>query len=81
MQHAFALCKDTVILTNHLPKEFISLSSLPLGTPINTLENMEVNAIRQTLLITQGNKSLTARKLGIDPSTLYRKIKRYQLDV
>jgi DNA-binding NtrC family response regulator len=48
--------------------------------PPQSLEELEAWFIRQTLRETQGDRSLTAEILGIDKSTLWRKIKRYNLD-
>lgn len=45
-----------------------------------TLEEVEKHHIRKTLEFTQWNKSLAARTLGIERTTLDRKIKRYQLE-
>ncbi len=45
-----------------------------------TLEQMEKHHIQKTLEYTQWNKSLAARTLGIERTTLDRKIKRYELD-
>jgi DNA-binding NtrC family response regulator len=53
------------------------LDRLPLGG--RTLESLERTAIRQTLLQTRGNKVQTARTLGIAVSTLYEKLKRYDI--
>jgi two-component system response regulator HydG len=44
---------------------------LPVGT---TLEQIEQEAIRETLAITNGNKEQAAALLGIHVATLYRKI-------
>jgi transcriptional regulator with PAS, ATPase and Fis domain len=44
-----------------------------------TLESIERAAIKQTLARTSGNRSRAARELGIAVSTLYEKIKRYQI--
>jgi DNA-binding NtrC family response regulator len=54
-----------------------SLDDLPLGG--RTLDAVERAAIRQTLEQVGGNRSKAARALGIAPSTLYEKIKRYGL--
>ena len=54
-----------------------SLDDLPLGG--RTLDHVERAAIRQTLEQVGGNRSKAARMLGIAPSTLYEKIKRYGL--
>jgi DNA-binding NtrC family response regulator len=54
-----------------------SLDDLPLGG--RTLDAVERAAIRQTLDQVGGNRSKAARALGIAPSTLYEKIKRYGL--
>jgi len=41
-----------------------------------TMEQIELDAIRQTLQETHGNKTETARRLGIDRKTLYNKLAR-----
>lgn len=45
-----------------------------------SLEEIEAYFIKKTLRETSGDRALTAEILGIDKSTLWRKIKRYQLD-
>jgi DNA-binding NtrC family response regulator len=54
-----------------------SLDALPLGG--HRLDSLERAAIRQTLAQTGGNKVRTARTLGIAASTLYEKLKKYNL--
>ena len=44
-----------------------------------TLEDLEKNHIKSTLAACDGNISHTAKKLGINRSTLSRKMKRYHL--
>ncbi|MFO7984662.1 MAG: sigma-54 dependent transcriptional regulator [Desulfatiglandaceae bacterium] len=53
-----------------------TLSSYPTGV---SLEDMEKQIISDTLKATEGNKSETARKLGINRRTLYKKIEKYGL--
>ncbi|HEY9150443.1 MAG: sigma-54 dependent transcriptional regulator [Gammaproteobacteria bacterium] len=48
--------------------------------PPQSLEEIEAYFIQKTLRETDGDRGLTAEILGIDKSTLWRKIKRYQLD-
>ena len=55
-----------------------ALERLPLGgQPLQVLER---EAIKQTLLQLGGNKVQAARSLGISVSTLYEKLKKYQLN-
>jgi transcriptional regulator with PAS, ATPase and Fis domain len=49
----------------------------PPATP--TMEQIEMAYIQWVLAKTEGNKARAAEILGIDPSTLYRKIDRYDL--
>jgi len=44
-----------------------------------TLREMEIDLIRRTLIHSDGNKSLAARRLGISRKALYEKIQRYAL--
>ena len=55
-----------------------TLEGLPLAG--RTLEQIESTAIRQTLQQFGGNKTKAARALGIAPSTLYAKLKKYLLE-
>jgi DNA-binding NtrC family response regulator len=53
------------------------LERLPLGgQPLHRLERA---AIRQTLARTLGNKAQAAELLGIAVSTLYEKLRRYEI--
>ena len=45
-----------------------------------SLEDIEAYFIAKTLRETKGNRGLAAEILGIDKSTLWRKIKRYRLE-
>lgn len=85
------LIKRMIILTE---TEFIDADVLPpeLSKPKGgfdkaldhispqSLEEIEAYFIAKTLRETEGNRGLAAEILGIDKSTLWRKIKRYQLD-
>jgi two-component system NtrC family response regulator len=77
-----AFADSGVLETRHLrfvepPAEFAVLDRLPLGG--HKLHSIERAAIRQTLLQSGGNKVHAARALGIAPSTLYEKLKKYEL--
>jgi DNA-binding NtrC family response regulator len=63
-------------VTQHRPEPLISA-----GVPANpTLEAVERAYIMWVLQNERGNKSRTAEVLGIDPSTLYRKLGRYGVE-
>jgi PAS domain S-box-containing protein len=82
IEHAFVLCRNGVIETRHLPPEL----SAPGGTPAKnesmaprTLKTMEKVMITEALHRHQGNRGRAARDLGIDYSTLYRKIRELKI--
>jgi DNA-binding NtrC family response regulator len=60
-------------------------SEVLLGTALlngnQTLDDIERQAIMATLRMTSGDRTATARILGIDKSTLYRKLKRYSIEM
>ena len=78
MQHAFVLCRGTAIEPQHLPGELTAAMPSGDGTPLPlTLKTIEKRAIEEALRHNAGNRAATARQLGIDPSTLYRKMRRH----
>jgi DNA-binding NtrC family response regulator len=84
MERAVILSNGPEILPDALPKAVTEQRTQPLvspRTPPNpTLEAIERAYIMWVLGNEHGNKSRTAEVLGIDPSTLYRKLGRYGLD-
>lgn len=81
LEHAFALCRSGVIEVNHLPPrlrgdETPGKSGLPSGL---TLAEMEKLLIRDALRRNAGNRAAAARELGVDASTLFRKVKSLRL--
>jgi two-component system, NtrC family, response regulator AtoC len=78
---ALAFLDTPVIEARHLsfptlPEPKCEVEQLRLGGL--KLERIEREAIAQTLRQTQGNKARAAEILGIAPSTLYEKLKKYQ---
>ncbi len=69
------------VLPHHLTEKRAAPGSSLDFLPPQSLEEIEAYFIRKTLRETQGDRSLAAEILGIDKSTLWRKIKRYNLDV
>jgi PAS domain S-box-containing protein len=78
IEQAFVLCRGGLLELHHLPPELrpTGPSAKEALTAMN-LQSMEKLLITDTLRRCHGNRKRTARTLGIDPSTLYRKIKAF----
>lgn len=82
IEQAFVLCRGQTIELHHLPRELRPAMAVPrdsIGTM--SLHSMERNLIAETLRRHNGNRKLSARDLGIDISTLYRKIRTLAIEV
>jgi two-component system, NtrC family, response regulator HydG len=81
VERAVALCASNMVEVEDLPDEIRQYSPeddhivLPVGS---SLEEIERQAIVQTLKKTGGDKELTARLLGIGLATLYRRLKEME---
>jgi len=80
LEHAFVLCRGGLIEISHLPPHLCRDAVSPLVRPGQglTLDALEQLVIGDALRRHQGNRKAAARELGIDPSTLFRKLKRRQ---
>ncbi|MCC6490502.1 MAG: sigma 54-interacting transcriptional regulator [Candidatus Hydrogenedentes bacterium] len=74
IEQAFVLCRCELIEIHHLPTELRPPQSASAGHGAMTLHAMEKYMIVEALRRQRGNRKKAARQLGIDPSTLYRKI-------
>ncbi len=82
IEHAFVLCRGGLIEPQHLPPALQAVSGLPaqlLKTGL-TLRELEAIHIADALRRHAGNRAATARELGVNPSTLFRKLKTLGLD-
>ncbi|PAS92196.1 MAG: sigma-54-dependent Fis family transcriptional regulator [Candidatus Dactylopiibacterium carminicum] len=84
VQRMVIMTHDAVIDTGQLPPPLQApgarqKSALDYFTP-RSLDEIEAYFIRKTLRETNGDRALSAEILGIDKSTLWRKLKRYQLE-
>jgi PAS domain S-box-containing protein len=83
IEHAFVLCRGSVIELSHLPPEMVRPITGELATDglPTTLRSMEVVHITDALSRTRGNRKAAAELLGIHPSTLFRKIRDLNIEV
>jgi PAS domain S-box-containing protein len=81
IEHASVLCRQGVILMEHLPKELIGGLSPATGTPIlkSHVMDSEKELIRTTLAQHEGDRGKAARALNIGRTSLWRKMKKYHL--
>jgi len=83
IERGMALATNDVITAEHLPddiREFNIKTFRRKNGKLPTLEEQEIEYIKQVLSETGGNKTVAAETLGIDRVSLWRKIKRYRLE-
>src|SRR3954468_17142636 len=88
IEYAVVLAREGVIGVKELPAEIqlpAALQQAELGglprKGVQSLDDLERNAILQALAECRGNKKKAAELLGIQRPTLYNKLKRYAIDV
>jgi transcriptional regulator with PAS, ATPase and Fis domain len=81
LEHAFILCHGGLIGLRHLPPPLRNAGETSDGLPTGlTLAEIEARVIRDALGRNEGRKIATAAELGIDKTTLWRKIKRLGIE-
>jgi len=78
VEHAIIIAKQEKILLKDLPK-YILQKPIPTQEFL-TLQDYEKNLILKTLQETNWNKHKTAKRLNINRSTLYGKMRKYNLE-
>ncbi|MBP9011892.1 MAG: sigma 54-interacting transcriptional regulator [Syntrophaceae bacterium] len=74
IERAFILCKGGLIERKHLPENISGLSAEAATGAARSLREVEAQFLLAALRENKGNRAMTARKLGIHKSTLYRKL-------
>jgi len=81
IEYAFVLCRGSVIEAQHLPRELLGgelKSDAEETRPFsNPLKQAEVITIMEALREHGGNRRKTSAHLGINKTTLWRKMKKY----
>ena len=72
---------EEIIEAKHLPSSIhptLKKENAENSAPA-TIKQMEIILITQALIRNNGNKTATAKELGIDKSTLFRKMKAFDI--
>ena len=84
IEYAFVLCRGDMIRTRHLSREILNKienrSDTDVKTPPSHLDAAEKKAIIDALQRHNANRGKTAAFLGINKSTLWRKMKKYNIE-
>ena len=80
IEHCFVLCQGEIIEAKHLPASIspILKTDPEVSSKPATIQQMEAILISQALKRNNNNKTAAAKELGIDKSTLFRKLKRLE---
>ncbi len=83
LEYAFVLCRGSRIEPEHLPPSLRERPALAGAgrTQALTLRDLEILHIRDALRRCRGNRAAAARELGIDASTLFRKLRTLRIQV
>ena len=85
LEHALIICQDDTIYPSHLPdyiqdQQFRDVKGRdPLGKSETTLDGLERDRLLQALKKHGWHRRKTAKELGIDRTTLWRKMKKLQI--
>lgn len=82
IEHCFVLCDGEIIEAKHLPLSVRpALQTDKIGNiKASTIKQMEIVLITQALRRNKGNKTAAAKELGINKSTLFRKMKAFDIN-
>ncbi|MRS01805.1 PAS domain S-box protein [bacterium] len=82
LEHAFILCRSSVIIREHLPLELqeFTLSERSSEPKANAVTTLTASAIIDALTKTRWNKTKAASLLGISRRTMHRKISEFQIN-
>lgn len=81
IEYAFVLCSSGLVRIEHLPKELMPPDSSNMSVSGTTLEAIERRCIIEALKKNNGRKLATAQELGINKTTLWRKIKKLGIKI
>ena len=82
IEHAFVLCRGNLIFPEHLPQPLRPEKDKVIASPPATnIREVEALFIKDSLRRNNWNRAATARELGIHKTTLWRKIKRLDIDL
>ncbi len=82
VEHAFVLSGGDVIQPECLPERIRTASAgRPTAKPVSALKDAEREAIMNVLMRNGGSRIKAAGELGINPSTLWRKMKKLGIPV
>ena len=83
IEHAFVVCNTDTIRMDSLPEKiWLDKSFKPKNSILNTnlsIQDAERSVIENTLIKYQGHRGKAAEELNMDRSTLWRKMKKYNL--
>jgi transcriptional regulator with PAS, ATPase and Fis domain len=85
IEHAFVMCGEAVIQMHHLPGALggatgAGEAAAPGLSGFGSFRELEKSFLEKILAESGGSRRTAARRLGIDPSTLFRKMKRLGID-
>ena len=84
IEYAFVLCRGDIIRTKHLSREILNgtenRNDAAINSPSSHLDAAEKKAIVKALQRHNANRGKTAAFLGINKSTLWRKMKKYGIE-
>ncbi|MGD8781204.1 MAG: sigma 54-interacting transcriptional regulator [Ignavibacteria bacterium] len=85
VEHCFILCGNDVIQVEHLPKHLRNKKRI-IPDSYSSLAKNNIQEAEKEIIITvlnkhNGSKTKTAKELGVNPSTLWRKMKKFGIDL
>ena len=81
IEHAFVICPQGIIKPEHLPAHLQEKVTIPAVEIAATMNEMESLFLIAALKRNNWSRKDTAKQIGVNPSTLYRKIKRLGLKI
>ncbi|PHR27409.1 MAG: Fis family transcriptional regulator [Desulfotalea sp.] len=85
IEHGFVLCQEGAIGKEHLPTNLCASiegkTIIPVGHIVQNLHVAEADLILEALKRCNYNRLAAAKELGMHKSTLFRKLKKYRIDL